>query len=542
MKRIFNSLIIALPLVVNAQSQSMKKESTAPKLVVGIMVDQMRWDYFYRFNARYGENGLKRMLREGFACENTFIPYAQTVTAAGHASVYTGSTPAINGIMGNEWYERDLGRSVYCVEDAGVKTIGGSPTAKPMSPKNLWTMTITDELRLATNFRSKVIGIAIKDRGGILPAGHSANAAYWYDPSSGHWVTSTYYMNELPAWAARFNERKVVDSLLRLDWNTLYPIGSYTQSDADDRPWEGKLNGVPKPTFPYKLSQFAGKNYGAISTTPQGSTLTLSFAKDAIYAEDLGNDDATDFLAVSLSSPDYIGHNFGPNSIEVEDTYLRLDRDLADFFDMLDKKVGKGNWLTFITADHAVAHVPGYLKNNKIPADVVSGNRSALEQAVTARFGVKSPILDYDNYQLYLNYRAMDSLKVDRAAVRSFIIEELNKDPQILLAFDNTDISAANLPSVVKERFLQGSNRKRGGDIQVILKAHHFAGGATGTTHGSWYPYDAHIPLVFMGWGVRPGKTYRETYMTDIAPTLAAMLRIQMPSGAIGKVIPEVIK
>jgi len=343
MKRIFNSLIIALPLLGSAQSAAVKKEPAAPKLVVGIMVDQMRWDYFYRFNARYGENGLKRMLREGFACENTFIPYAQTVTAAGHASVYTGSTPAINGIMGNEWYERDLGRSVYCVEDAGVKTIGGVASAKPMSPRNLWTTTITDELRLATNFRSKVIGIAIKDRGGILPAGHSANAAYWFDPGSGHWVTSTYYMNQLPAWATRFNERKVVDSLLRLDWNTLYPIGTYTQSDADDRPWEGRPNNVPKPTFPYALAQFAGKNYGAISTTPQGSTLTLSFAKEAILAEEMGKDDVTDFLAVSLSSPDYIGHTFGPNSIEIEDTYLRLDRDLADFFDMLDKKVGKGN-------------------------------------------------------------------------------------------------------------------------------------------------------------------------------------------------------
>ncbi len=534
--------MIALPMLASAQSAAVKKEPAAPKLVVGIMVDQMRWDYFYRFNARYGEKGLKRMLREGFACENTFIPYAQTVTAAGHASVYTGSTPAINGIMGNEWYERDLGRGVYCVEDAGVKTIGGAASAKPMSPRNLWTTTITDELRLATNFRSKVIGIAIKDRGGILPAGHSANAAYWFDPGSGHWVTSTYYMNQLPAWATRFNERKVVDSLLRLDWNTLYPIGTYTQSDADDRPWEGRPNNVPKPTFPYALAQFAGKNYGAISTTPQGSTLTLSFAKEAILAEEMGKDDVTDFLAVSLSSPDYIGHTFGPNSIEIEDTYLRLDRDLADFFDMLDQKVGKGNWLTFITADHAVAHVPGYLKNNKIPAEVAAWNRKGLEASVEQRFGVKAPILDYDNYQIYLNYKLMDSLKVDRAALRSFMIEELNKDPQILLAFDNHDISAANLPTVVKERFLQGSNRKRGGDIQVILKPHFFAGGATGTTHGSWYAYDSHIPLVFMGWGVKQGKTYRETYMTDIAPTLAAMLRIQMPSGTIGKVIGEVMK
>ncbi len=527
-------------LTVSAQTQ--KSTLNRPKLVVGLMVDQMRWDFLYRYYDRYSENGFKRLIREGFACENTFIPYAQTVTAAGHASVYTGSVPAINGIMGNEWYDRAQGRTVYCVEDKTVKTIGGSATAQPMSPRNLWTTTITDELRLATNFKSKVIGIAIKDRGGILPAGHTANAAYWYDASTGNWVTSTYYMNELPGWVKSFNDRKVVDSFYRLDWNTLYPVNTYVQSDADDRPYEGKTSFDPKPAFPHLLAAQAGKNYSAISGTPHGSTLTLEFAKSALLAEELGKDAVTDFLALSLSSPDYTGHQYGPNSIEVEDTYLRMDKDLAQFFAFLDAKVGKGQYLFFITADHGAAHVAGFMQEHKIPAGTIPYGKSAAENAAIKKFGRQDIVEGADNYQLYLNHKIIDSAKIDGEQVRKYLIDELNQDPNVLIAFDNRNISAANLPKEVKEMFINGYNTKRGGDIQLILKPQYFYGGKTGTTHGSWYPYDAHIPLVWMGWGIKPGKLYRETYMTDIAATLAAMLKIQMPNGSVGKVIEEMVK
>ena len=542
MSRAAMAIASFLLFAVASLGQTANKGVDRPRLVVGLMVDQMRWDFLYRYAERYSEDGFKRMLREGFTCENTFIPYAQTVTAAGHATVYTGTTPAIHGIMGNEWYERSLGRSVYCVEDATVKTIGGAAKAQPMSPRNMWSTSVTDELRLATNFRSKVVGIAIKDRGGILPAGHSANAAYWYDAGSGNWVTSTYYMEELPDWVKRFNERRVVDSFLRMDWNTLHPIQSYVQSDADDVEYEGMSNGDVKPVFPHRLSHQVGKNFGSISGTPHGSTFTLEFAKSALLSEDLGKDAVTDFLAVSLSSPDYTGHQYGPNSIEVEDTYLRLDRDLGNFFRFLDAKVGKGQWTFFLTADHGVAHVPGFLNKKKIPGSVLGYGRTQVEKALTERFGVKGLIVDTDNYQMYLNHQLIDSMKLDGEAVRRTLIDELNKDPNVLTAFDNRNISAANLPSPVRERFLQGYNTKRAGDVQLVLKPNVFAGQKTGTTHGSWYPYDSHIPLVWMGWGIRPGRTNRETYMTDIAPTLSALLRIQMPSGSIGHVIGEVLK
>jgi len=535
-------LAISMSVFALLSLQAQKNAVNRPKLVVGLMVDQMRWDFLYRYYDRYNENGFKRLLREGFACENTFIPYAQTVTAAGHASVYTGSVPAINGIMGNEWYDRAQGRTVYCVEDKTVKTIGGSATAQPMSPRNLWSTTITDELRLATNFKSKVIGIAIKDRGGILPAGHSANAAYWYDPSTGNWVTSTYYMNDLPGWVKKFNDRKVVDSFYRLDWNTLYPVNTYVQSDVDDRPYEGKTSFDPRPAFPHLLSAQVGKNYSAISGTPHGSTFTLEFAKSALIAEEMGNDAVTDFLAVSLSSPDYTGHQYGPSSIEVEDTYLRMDKDLAQFFAFLDAKVGKGQYLFFITADHGVANVAGFMQDHKIPAGTIPYGKSAAENAAIKKFGRQDIVEGADNYQLYLNHKVMESAKLDAEQVRKFLIDELNQDPNVLLAFDNRNISNANLPKDVKEMFIKGYNTKLGGDIQMILKPQYYYGGKTGTTHGSWYPYDSHIPLVWMGWGIKPGKLYRETYMTDIAATIAALLKIQMPNGSVGKVIEEVVK
>jgi predicted AlkP superfamily pyrophosphatase or phosphodiesterase len=511
-----------------------------PKLVVGLMVDQMRWDFLYRYYDRYTDAGFKRLIQQGFSAENTMIPYAQTVTAAGHACVYTGSIPAVNGIMGNEWYDKQLRKEVYCVEDESVKIIGGVPASEPMSPRNLWTTTISDELRLATNFRSKVIGVAIKDRGSILPAGHTGTA-YWYEGGNGNWVSSTWYMNELPSWVQQFNARRWVDSLYKNDWNTLYPISTYVQSDADNVPYEGRSAGDTTPTFPHRLNQLIGKNYGAIRATPMGNTLTLSFAKEALKAEQLGKDSITDLMAVSLSSPDYIGHQYGPNSIEIEDNYLRLDRDLAEFFAFLDKEVGKGEYLFFITADHGVAHVPAFLKKNKIDVKTVPSSIPDINKKVEAKFGVRNAVVSSANYHLYLNDLAIDTLGKDKEEIENYIISELVKVPHIAGAFSYNELDNAVLPSMIKEKFVSGYNQKRSGDVQMVLKSGYFYGGATGTTHGSWYPYDAHIPLVFMGWGVTPGRTNRTISMSDIAPTLAAMLRIQMPSGTTGTPITELL-
>lgn len=514
-----------------------------PKLVVGIVVDQMRWDYLYRYYDRYSPDGFKRMLNQGFSCENTFIPYTPTYTAAGHTAVYTGSVPAINGIIGNNWYRRDLKRSWYCTDDSTVKAVGSNSSAGKMSPRNMWTSTITDELRLATNFNSKSIGIALKDRGAILPAGHSANAAYWFDNSSGGWITSTYYMDELPAWVKKINDKKLPDQYLQQNWNTLYPINTYKQSTADNKPYEVNLQGEDN-TFPHLTASITNNKYETFRGTPYGNTYTFDLAKAAVDGEQLGQRGVTDFLALSFSSTDYIGHAFGPNSIEIEDVYLRLDKEMAAFFNFLDTKLGKGQYLVFLTADHGAAHIPEFMKENKIPAGAFDDLeiKKWLNENAEKKFNVKNAIEQVMNYQLYLNYTVLDANKVDREEVKKWAINELAHHPAIMSAFDLHELAETTLPNTIKERVTNGYNQKLSGDVQFVFMPQWFDGGYKGTTHGTWNPYDAHIPLVWFGWKVKPGKTNRETYMTDIAPTLAALLRIQMPNGNVGHVVEELTK
>ncbi len=516
-----------------------------PRLVVGIVVDQMRWDYLYRYNERYAANGgFKRLLQQGFSCENTFIPYAPTITACGHSCVYTGSVPSIHGVVGNGWWDNQQMRDVYCVEDKSVSTVGSTTAAGQMSPVNMLTTTITDELRIATNFRAKVIGVAIKDRGGILPAGHSANGAYWYDNKAGKWITSTYYMKELPEWMNAYNAKGMADKYYEKGWNTLYPIDTYLQSTADEKAYEGNPFGADQKGFPYDFKKFIGKNYGAITTTPYGNNITLEVAVAALEGEAMGTDNITDFLAVSISSPDYIGHAFGPNSIEVEDNYLRLDKDLGDFFNYLDKKVGKGEYLVFLSADHGVAHVPGFMKENKMPAGTIDDLawKNELNSLLGKEYGTDKIVVSLLNYQVYLNHVLIDSAKLDHQKITGRIMQYLEKQPGISRVFRTTEISSTTLNAKVKDMLSNGYFPRRSGDVQIVLDPNWIDGGPKGTTHGLWNPYDSHIPLVWYGWNIKPGKTDRETYMTDIAPTIAALLRIQMPNGCVGEVIGEVIK
>lgn len=512
-----------------------------PKLVIGMVIDQMRWDYLYRYSNRYSNGGFKRLINEGFSAENTIIPYTPTYTACGHASIYTGSVPAINGIIGNDWYDRKLKRNIYCAEDTTVSTVGSNTDAGKMSPKNLLVTTITDELRLATNFKSKVIGISLKDRGSIMPAGHSANAAYWYDGQTGDWITSTHYMAELPAWLADYNKLKLADKFYDKNWNTLYPVNTYTQSTPDNRVYEGKAKGEETPTFPHPLNLYVGKNYDMIKSTPFGNTMTLDLAKLVILSENLGKGEATDFLAVSCSSTDYVGHQYGPNSVEAEDTYLRLDKDLEEFFNYLDKTIGKGNYLFFLSADHGAAHVPGFMEENKLPGGLFSDSQvvKSLNTLIEDKFLVKNAIITSSNSQFYFDHQAIKDAKADFTAIKDLAIEMLRREDAVMDAFDLEKLSTETIPEQIKKTVTNGFNAKRSGDIYYILKSNYFGGGKTGTTHGSWNPYDSHIPCIFMGWNVKPGKTNKTHYMTDISATLAAMLHIQMPSGCIGEPITE---
>ena len=531
----------------NAQQLS-AKNYPQPKLVVGIIIDQMRWDYLYRFYDVYKPTGgFKRLLNEGFSCNNTYVPYLPTVTACGHTCVYTGSVPAFHGITNNEWFDNNLQKTVYCVEDKNVQAVGANAgEAGQMSPDNLFVTTVTDELRLATNFKSKTIGISIKDRGAILPAGHAANAAYWFDGKSGNFITSTYYMNQLPNWVQQFNDRKLPDSLFNLNWNLSLPKNIYEKyCDDEVNSYEGTPFGKDELTFPYNLQKYKDKDFSKLASTPYGNTIIGELAKATIANENLGKSGYTDFLAVSFSSTDYVGHAFGPNSWELLDTYVRLDETLGNLFDYLDKTIGKNNYTVFLTADHAGAHVPEFLQKHKIPAGRWDdGNiKKELNSVLQQQFNAQNLISAVEEYDVYLNHPLIDSLKLDAKNIQQTITRYLLKKDVVLNVVNKHNAAEAGVPAVLREMIVNGYNPQRSGDLQIIMKTGVMdTGGKTGMTHGAWNAYDSHIPLVWYGWGIKQGSLNKNVYMTDIAPTVAALLHIQMPSGNIGNVITEAIK
>lgn len=515
-----------------------------PKVIVGLVIDQMRWDYLYRYYNRYGNGGFKRLIEKGFSFENTFIPYTPAVTAAGHTCIYTGSVPSIHGVVGNDWVEKD-GTIMYCTQDRSVTGVGSNSTQGQMSPRNMLVTTVGDELRLATNFKSRVFGIALKDRGGIVAAGRSANAAYWFDDSTGNWISSSWYMQQLPAWVNALNASRRIDTIMMQDWNLLYDRSAYDQSTEDDKVFEKTLQYETNRTFPHSYRKMIGKSYYDFRVSPYGDTYTLDFASRLMDHEKLGMSGQTDMICISLSCTDYIGHRFGPNSMEIEDTYLRLDNDIAHFLTYLDGKYGKENYLLFLSADHGAPQVPDFMKENKMGAGSLNayyGIRDSLNKLGIDKFGVDNLVNRVFEYQVYLDNRVITAAKLNRTEVKKAFVEYLLKQPEVATAFDYADFQNVILPAKIKEMLAKGYNYKRSGDVQIILKPNHTDVSSMGTEHGTIYDYDTHIPLLWIGWNIPHGKTNRETYMTDIAPTLAAMLKIQMPNGSVGSVLPEIVK
>lgn len=526
---------------------SVKTINAKPKLVVGIVVDQMRWDYVNKFTPFFkSQNGFLKFIQQGASCNNNLISYLPTVTACGHTAVYTGSTPAIHGITGNSWYDNIQKRMVYCVEDNSVQAVGiENSTAGKMSPLNVWTTTIGDELKLATNFKSKVYGVSLKDRGAIIPAGHSANGAFWYDSKSGNFISSTYYGKSLPQWLTNYNNAKKVDSLYKLGWNLSLPASVYEANcDVDQNEYESTPFGKEAKGFPYNLNQFVGKDYGKVSSTPFGNNLVLDVATQTILNEKMGLDDITDLLAISFSSPDYIGHAFGPNSWETLDGYIKLDELLAQFFNTLDQQVGKDNYTVFLTADHAVAPIPGYAQKNKIPAGTISddGIKNELGKMLSSKGLNPKLISAITEFNIYFNHNLMDSLEVSQEKLTALITNYLEQKSNIIQVVESRKAAFAPLPQSIRERIVNGFNPQRSGDLIFITKSGVVGGGNTGTGHGVFYNYDAHIPLLFYGKGIKKGQVNNVNYMTDIAPTITSLLGIQMPSGSIGKPILEVIQ
>lgn len=460
-----------------------------PRLVVGIVVDQMRWDYLYKYYDRWGEGGFKRLLGEGYSCSNTMIDYVPTVTACGHASLYTGSTPAIHGIAGND-YMID-GRPTSSVKDTTVTGVGTAGNAGKRSPRNLLATTIGDQLKLSVGPLARVIGVSLKDRAAVLPAGHGADGAFWFDNDTRQFITSTYYMNELPRWVKDFNKKN--NKVMKQDV------------------WKDKT----------------------------GVTLTFGLALAALKSEKMGRDDITDLLAISVSTTDAAAHTYGVMSGELEPIYLQLDKELAAFLSELDREVGKGNYVLFLSADHGGTYSEPYLAARHLPSGrFYDGTvRNETNERLKARFGVENLLRDQMEYTFYLNNDEISRRGLDREAVKAEAVKIIGERPEVMWAVDAERVNEASIPVEIRERVIKGYNRKRSGEIFVMPLTGYYAswsGDERGSNHGSWSQSDSHIPLLFYGWHVPHGELTDVTHMTDVAATICAMLHIQAPNACIG--------
>jgi hypothetical protein len=497
MKRIFLMIMLMLAVFHVSADNNRPQFGEQPKLVVGIVVDQMRWDYLSYYYNRFTREGFRKMIDEGYSYDNCMINYIPTVTAIGHTSVYTGTTPAFHGICGNTFFVD--GKRTYCCGDSTVSTVGtDNKRVGQMSPVNLLSTTIGDQLRLHNDFRSKVIGISYKDRAAILPAGHTANAAYWLDLKNGQFVTSTYYMNDLPQWVKDVNKQMAQNNQLK------------------------------------KLGVDVG-------LSPLTGTLIVDMAIAAIKGEKLGQGDVPDMLCVSFSHTDVIGHKWSPKSTQIDEAYLELDKDLARLFHALDEKVGKGNYLAFLTADHGAAHNNHYMMDHKLSAGewLSADIRSGLEKHIASTLGnTKNVVKGIIDYRFFLDHKEIEKQGLDLQRVKAVAIDYLRQCPHISFVVDFEQAATAPIPPIIRHRILMGYNFRRSGDIIVCPDPGYYEVGQwsspVGTTHGEWNPYDAHIPLLFYGWKVPHGSASQEVHITDIAPTVCSLLRIQQPNACIG--------
>ena len=485
-------LIVILALVLSGIAAN--AQNGKPKLVVGIIIDQMRWEYLQYYYDEYCEGGFKRLMSEGYSCDNHMINYLPTITAVGHASTYTGTTPAIHGIAGNSFFLN--GKEVYCCTDASVEPVGTKNEAGRMSPCNLLSTTIGDQIRLFSDFNSKVIGVALKDRAAILPAGRSANAAYWYDVKAGRFVTSTYYMKELPKWVDKFN----------------------------------KSNKIKPGVDPKSI--------------PDGTTLTFDMAEAAVKNEGLGKGKYTDMICVSISSTDAMAHTYGTKGDEHNAVYMATDKGLEHFLSFLDQEVGKGEYLVFLTADHGGCHNPNYMNEHKLAGGGWDEGKVVknINAGLAKKYGKEGKYINaYMDSRIYLNHGWLGENAIDAIDVKAFVIKQLRKEKDLAWVVDLENAATANVPAIVKERIINGYNWHRSGDIMILPQPATFTwafdSNYRGATHFNWNTYDAHIPLLFMGWNVKHGRTSAPTRLVDTAATICDMLRIQQPNGCIGNPI-----
>jgi predicted AlkP superfamily pyrophosphatase or phosphodiesterase len=497
-----------------------------PKLVVGIVVDQMRYDYIYRFWDDFSNDGFKKLINEGHFFRNCQFDYVPTYTGPGHASIYTGTTPAVHGIIANNWYDKNSGESVYCAGDGDMHTVCNCEQKSidvqsgdgKMSPHHMLTTTFSDELKLF-NQNSKVFGISLKDRGAILPAGHSANGAYWMD-SDGKWITSSFYMQALPDYIQKINEMNPSQNYLKGLWEV-------------------------KGEFAHNLDSMHSKSGGkAIKNTPFGNTILKDLALEILKKETLGQGKATDILTISFSSTDYIGHQFGPHAPEIKDTYIRLDKDIAALLKTINLTVGFENVVVFITADHGVVAEPSELLERNIPSGYFDETimKTELLTHLNTTYEDGNWIKNYSNDQLFLNHDLIKEKYINMEEIQRDCAQFLLKYEWVKNTYTATQLNENEYQKSFHSLIQRGYNQKRSGDVVVNIEtgwiSTYWSNG--GTTHGSSYSYDTHVPLIFWGGKIPKGKTDRKVTISDIAPTISTILGTAYPNGCTGNPLPEI--
>ena len=542
---LFFSLFMLGPLSFSQDNSRIPPEK--PKLIIGIVIDQMRYDYIYRYWDKFEEGGFKRLINEGTYCKNANLNYLFTQSAPGYATIATGTNPARHGIVSSHWYLRLKDEMMYCTFDPDVIPVGGSYEAGQNSPKNLLPTTLGDELRLSNNFKSKVFGIGLKDYTAIFSAGHAANAAFWYDDKTGTWMTSTFYLDSLPDWLEHFNEKQLPDLYLDRVWNTLLPVEEYTESLHDTSNYELGFNG--QTYFPYDLSKISRidrkrKDYSILRFTPFGNTFAKDLALATIIEEQLGVDEYPDLLTLAFSVTESIGLRFGPNSVEMEDAFIRLDRDIAHLLQFIDKNIGKKNVLIYLTSNHGVSIVPKYLKDKKIPAGYFNHNqaipllRSYLNLIYDKGHWVKS----YKQQQIFLNQTLIEDSRISLEEIQTRIAQFMIQFTGVANAMTASTLQTNNFTHGIFQKMQNGFNQKRSGDIILNLEPGWVGKDENVTNHNSAYTYDTHVPLIWFGWRINRSSISRPVDLIDIAPTITHLLNIMAPNGCSGKPILELIE
>jgi predicted AlkP superfamily pyrophosphatase or phosphodiesterase len=521
-----------------------------PKLVVGIIIEQLRFDQLEKFADRLGQNGIRRLLNEGTSFQNASYQYTLTQSAPGHATISTGTEPAWHGITSDNWYLALRNELIYCSKDMNVRPTGDTLPSGSHSPVNLQASTFTDELKMATGGNSKVFGIGLKEHPAIFSAGHSADGAYWFDDISGSWISSSWYLDSLPAWVNDFNARKYPEAFLYSQWDLLRPLQDYSDCISDTNVFEAGFNG--QNYFPYDLRKIGNKgstdprhDLSVIQETPFGNTLTTSFAKELIENEKLGRDDITDFLAICYTSTDYIGHRFGPSSYEMADAIFRLDKEIEDIMTYLVDSIGKKNILVYFTSAHGISEIPGILEDNRIPSGYFRQDQALylLRSYLKALYGEGEWIKGYSERQVFLNRTLIEDSKIPLEDVQKRVARFIVQFSGIASAypysaFEVNDFGEGNL-----KRIINNFSPQRSGDVVItfypgwVEKVNDYV-----TNHNSPYECDSHVPLIWYGWSVDRARITREVNMTDIAPTLSSILKVPYPNACTGEPLFELFR